>query len=107
MTQAAVFGGGGIAGIAWETGMVLGLRQAGVDLCTADLVVGTSAGSIVGSHVASGSDLRALVQVVESRAPGAQSAPPAPDLDAIMAVLAPLFDAGMEPIAARRRIGAA
>lgn len=49
-----VLGGGGITGIAWETGLLHGLAEAGVDLTTADRVVGTSAGSIVGAQVTSG-----------------------------------------------------
>jgi NTE family protein len=51
---ALVLGGGGITGIAWEIGLVAGLAEAGVDLGTADLVVGTSAGSVVGSQLTSG-----------------------------------------------------
>jgi NTE family protein len=57
MTQRAlVLGGGGITGIAWEWGMLAGLSAAGVDLTGADLIVGTSAGSIVGTQVAAGLD---------------------------------------------------
>ena len=57
MTQRAlVLGGGGITGIAWEWGMLAGLVEAGVDLTGADLVVGTSAGSIVGTQIAAGLD---------------------------------------------------
>jgi NTE family protein len=52
--RALVLGGGGITGIAWEWGILAGLARAGVDLRTADLVVGTSAGSVVGAQVANG-----------------------------------------------------
>ena len=52
MGSALVLGGGGITGIAWETGVLTGLRRGGVDLTAADLVVGTSAGSVVGTLVA-------------------------------------------------------
>ncbi len=52
METALVLGGGGVTGIAWEWGMLAGLAEAGVDLCTADLVIGTSAGSVVGAQVA-------------------------------------------------------
>ena len=57
MTRALVLGGGGIAGIAWELGLLSGLAAAGVDVRDADLVVGTSAGSIVGTLVRTGADL--------------------------------------------------
>jgi NTE family protein len=54
--RALVLGGGGIAGIAWEWGILAGLKAAGVDLTGTDLVVGTSAGSVVGAQVACGLD---------------------------------------------------
>jgi NTE family protein len=54
---ALVLGGGGITGIAWEIGLMAGLAEAGVDLSGADLVVGTSAGSVVGARLATGEDL--------------------------------------------------
>ena len=63
MTQqrtALVLGGGGITGIAWELGVVAGLAEAGVDLTTADLVVGTSAGSVVGTLLRSGASVEEL-----------------------------------------------
>lgn len=53
-TRALVLGGGGITGIAWEIGVLAGLAAAGVDLDAADVIVGTSAGSVVGALVASG-----------------------------------------------------
>ncbi|OEJ30993.1 patatin-like phospholipase family protein [Streptomyces subrutilus] len=51
---ALVLGGGGLTGVGWESGMLYGLARAGVDLTTADLVVGTSAGSVVGAQLRSG-----------------------------------------------------
>jgi NTE family protein len=58
--RALVLGGGGITGIAWEIGVLAGLAEAGVDLTGADLVVGTSAGSVVGAQLTSGADLEML-----------------------------------------------
>ena len=57
---ALVLGGGGITGIAWEIGLLAGLADAGVDLAGADLVVGTSAGSVVGAQLATGEDLEEM-----------------------------------------------
>jgi NTE family protein len=54
MDTALVLGGGGVTGIAWEWGMLAGLAEADIDLSTADLVIGTSAGSVVGAQVAAG-----------------------------------------------------
>ena len=52
--RALVLGGGGLTGIAWMTGLLAGLAEAGTDLTSADLVVGTSAGSVVGAQILSG-----------------------------------------------------
>ncbi|MBO0708582.1 MAG: patatin-like phospholipase family protein [Candidatus Dormibacteraeota bacterium] len=51
--RALVLGGGGMTGIAWEIGLAAGLLEAGIDLASADLVVGTSAGSVVGAQLLS------------------------------------------------------
>jgi NTE family protein len=53
-TRGLVLGGGGVAGIAWETGLLSGLIAAGVDLGAADTVVGTSAGSVVAINLRAG-----------------------------------------------------
>jgi NTE family protein len=68
--RALVLGGGGITGIAWEWGILSGLASAGVDLYGADLVIGTSAGSLVGAQVASGVDPEARYQVQLAGADG-------------------------------------
>ena len=44
-----VLGGGGVAGIAWELGVLAALQEYGINLDDADLVVGTSAGSVAGA----------------------------------------------------------
>ena len=62
MTRALVLGGGGVTGIAWELGALLGLRDEGVDLLDIDLTIGTSAGAAVGAQVHSGADLEELYQ---------------------------------------------
>jgi ABC-type sugar transport system substrate-binding protein len=56
MSRALVLGGGGPVGIAWECGLLAGLAQAGVDLGTADFILGTSAGSFVGARLAMGAE---------------------------------------------------
>ena len=55
-----VLGGGGVTGIAWEVGIIAGLAEQGVDLTSADVVVGTSAGSFVGAQVTSGKHIEEL-----------------------------------------------
>ncbi|GAB3082935.1 patatin-like phospholipase family protein [Micromonospora schwarzwaldensis] len=54
MGRALVLGGGGVTGVAWELGLLAGLAGRGVSLEDADLVVGTSAGSVVGAQVCAG-----------------------------------------------------
>ena len=61
MSHALVLGGGGVTGIAWEIGLLAGLQEAGVDLTDADLLVGTSAGSVVATQVACGADLAGML----------------------------------------------
>jgi NTE family protein len=61
MSFALVLSGGGTSAVAWEIGVLKGLRDAGVDLTVADLIVGTSAGAIVGTNIALGRDLEELL----------------------------------------------
>jgi NTE family protein len=56
-TRALVLGGGGAVGIAWQTGLLSGLRDAGVDFASADTVVGTSAGALVGALLSGGREV--------------------------------------------------
>jgi NTE family protein len=59
--NALVLGGGGALGIAWEIGLLGGLLEEGVDTTGADLIVGTSAGSVVGTQIALGESLEELL----------------------------------------------
>lgn len=60
ITRALVLGGGGVAGISWELGILTGLLDAGLDVRNADIIIGTSAGSAVGAQIASGTALEDL-----------------------------------------------
>jgi NTE family protein len=110
-----VFAGGGVAGIAWELGVVAGIGDADPGLLEQLLApgvrfVGTSAGSAVAAQLASGADLDGLVAAQQS----AETAEFAPDID-IAAVLALLggaqageaTDAPTDPAARRREMGRA
>jgi len=72
--RALVLGGGGVTGVAWEIGMLTGLAAAGVDLTGADVVIGTSAGSVVGALVTTGVDPQTMY--------ADQLAPPAAEIPA-------------------------
>jgi NTE family protein len=52
-TTALVLGGGGITGIAWEVGILTALHQAGLKMTEAGEILGTSAGSVVGTLMSS------------------------------------------------------
>jgi NTE family protein len=58
--NALVLGGGGVAGIAWMTGLFTGLADTGQDVTGADLIIGTSAGATVAAQLGSGLPLDEL-----------------------------------------------
>jgi NTE family protein len=72
-TRALILGGGGAVGVGWQTGLLIGLREAGVDLAGAEAIVGTSAGALVGALLASG---RAVTDALVSLAGLGQSIDP-------------------------------
>jgi NTE family protein len=63
-SRALVLGGGGVAGIAWETGILLGIADespaAARALLESDVLLGTSAGSAVAAQLGSGLSLTEL-----------------------------------------------
>jgi len=72
VTRALVLAGAGAAGNAWELGLIAGLSEAGVDVTTADLIIGTSAGSTVAAQITSGTrpaDLYAAILAEVPRPP--------------------------------------
>lgn len=100
--RALVLGGGGVTGVAWEIGLLAGLAEDGIELASADLIVGTSAGSVVGADVAAGGDLDALYQ--------GQLAPPEGEPRARMGVantarLVGIMIGTRDPVRARVRMG--
>ena len=104
-SKALVLGGGGTTGIAWEIGILLGLHDGGIEVSDAGLVVGTSAGSVVGAQITSGFPLdnlyaRQLQPIEETKEQVVQF-----DLNEIMHV----FGAGIgapDAQTARARVGA-
>ena len=78
--HALVLGGGGVAGIAWTTGLLFGLSEHGIDLRIADLVVGTSAGSAVAAQLGSTLSLKELFDRQVDPAQQTRELTPNPDL---------------------------
>jgi NTE family protein len=106
-TRALVLGGGGLAGIAWEVGVLVGLAEGGVDLGLADRVVGTSAGSVVGTLLTTGVDLAEVHRQHLAGEGGDSSGPPADlDMEALGAELAAAMDGARNAGDMRARLGA-
>ena len=60
--RALVLGGGGVAGIAWQTGVLLGLAESGAHVTDAEMLLGTSAGSSVAAQISGGASLAKLFE---------------------------------------------
>ncbi len=73
-TRAIVLAGGGLTGIGWELGVLLGMQTGGVDVTAWDRIVGTSAGSVVGASLGSADGLSRLTSNLGAVEPGALSA---------------------------------
>lgn len=97
--RALVLGGGGIVGTAWMAGLAAGLRRGGVALADADVIVGTSAGAILGALLATGQDLDRL------RTPPDGLSQVSPDRRRLAEVFAVLGNPDTDDIAARRAVG--
>ncbi len=82
-----VFGGGGVWGIGWLSGLAAGLARAGVDLARADKLIGTSAGSVVAAQLACDWSAEALYERQVDPAKQTRELVPDPaKLSAIMAL---------------------
>jgi NTE family protein len=83
--RALVLGGGGLSGIAWETGVLAGLAASGADVTAADYVLGTSAGATVAAQLGSGQSLTELFE--RQTLPGLQSAELSPDIGRVIELM--------------------
>ncbi len=104
MTTAVVLAGGGLTGIAWEIGVLLGLREQGLDIiCDADLIVGTSAGSVVGTQLSQGNDLADLF--ARQQQPDDNEISPRIDVEVMTQVYSHMRRGGTHTDAQRQEIG--
>jgi NTE family protein len=95
--RALVLGGGGIAGIAWETGVLYGLGDSVLD---ADIIIGTSAGSAVAAMISQISLAEAFErQITQSDQPRGEAPPIAKLLDIFTVIQ------NMPPEEARLKLG--
>jgi NTE family protein len=104
--HALVLGGGGVAGIAWTTGLLAGLADASQDVTGADLIVGTSAGAAVAAQLGSGLSLDALFARQAEPALQARELAAELDLQKLAAEFSELMSGVTSAQDAQRRIGA-
>jgi len=89
-SRAVVLGGGGLTGVAWLTGVLASFQAAGLRTSDADLILGTSAGSVVGAQLAGDRDFERLYRFLGNDRVPARTALlslygrlPTPDLETI------------------------
>ncbi len=73
--RALVLGGGGSTGNAWLIGVIAGVFDAGLDLTTADLTIGTSAGATAAAQLA-GATPPELFAAIRTEPPQQRTRPP-------------------------------
>lgn len=113
-TRALVLGGGGPVGIAWESGLLAGLAEGGVDVSGADSITGTSAGSAVGAQLAMGRTPQQMYAAVAADASRTGASPTrgntggstAPNLGPLLELMQRAATGDIDPVALRREIGA-
>jgi NTE family protein len=112
--RALVFGGGGSTGNAWLIGVIAGLFDAGLDVTTADLTVGTSAGSTAAAQIA-GATPTELLAAILTAAPQQRTGPVGSDGGRVlirpvadhMERIGKIIAAAEDAADLRRRMGAA
>jgi NTE family protein len=107
MRTALVLAGGGVAGIAWELGVLRGLADLDPALAdrviAADVIVGTSAGSSVAAQITSGTPLDRLYEA-QLGGPSAEIAVEV-DLEQMLQQWAEAMRGASGPAEMRRRLG--
>lgn len=104
--RALVLGGGGVAGIAWSAGLLAGLASHGIRLDDADLVVGTSAGSVVGAWLTTGVSPEEMLARQVDPARQTPELTASVDLDALALQFAQAFADAPDPTTVRAQVGA-
>jgi NTE family protein len=112
--RALVLGGGGSTGNAWLIGVIAGLFDAGLDVTTADLTIGTSAGSTAAAQIA-GATPTDLLAAVLAAAPQQRTGPVGSDRGRVpirpvadhMERISKIIASAEDAADMRRRMGAA
>jgi NTE family protein len=108
VTRALVLGGGGPVGIGWESGLIVGLAERGVQLGAADAFYGTSAGAFVGAQLALGADLAKIMTLLTETygaSAASEGATTTQRMQTFMAALGTAILSGSPPQEVRRALG--
>jgi NTE family protein len=110
--RALVLGGGGSTGNAWLIGVVAGLFDAGLDVTTADLTIGTSAGSTAAAQIAGAIPTELFAATVaaappQRTGPAGSGQPPARPMANHLERFRKIIAASEDVADMRRRMGAA
>jgi len=101
-SRALVLGAGGPVGRAWQSGLIAGLIEREIDLEDASLIIGTSAGAIVGAQLALGLKFAAPSKLDLAGQPASASLS---DMSGLLAAMARAVRSP-EPEIERAKIGA-
>src|SRR5882757_377475 len=110
--RALVLGGGGSTGNAWLIGVIAGLFDAGLDVTTADLTIGTSAGATAAAQISGARPPELLASILDAIPPsrpvgfGPERASTSP-VTSHMETTAAIIAAAADHADMRRRMGEA
>lgn len=99
---ALVLGGGGLVGMAYHAGALKALHDAGLDPAGADVLIGTSAGSIIGSYLAAGWNADDFYEYAHGRHRDVHKDPP-DQHEAVRQLFVPMWETPMQR--AQRSVG--
>lgn len=105
MTFALVLGGGGTVGVAWEVGVLAALSEVGVQPSDAQLIVGSSAGSLVGTHIRQGRSIESLTADQRKPVDDGTGRPANTDLSGVMEVFKVMSEAEERTPAVFQEVG--
>lgn len=99
-----MLGGGGLVGMGYHAGALKALEEWGVDLGASDVIVGTSAGAVMGSYLAAGWTGEDFYEYAHGRHPSSE-ADEASQKEQVRTIFTPLWHSRGERV--RRGIGSA
>lgn len=102
MRLGLVLGGGGLVGLGYHAGVMKALDEFGADVASSDVIVGTSAGSVIASYLASGWSASDFFEYAHGRHPSSLAGEDE-QRDEVRRIFTPLYKSQSERV--RRGIG--